>query len=516
MNRKRYKVITIMFVVMFVLSICVSGIAAPSATPSATPSASQSATPSATQSAAPSATQSAAPSATQSAAPTNTALPSEAPTNAPPFFSDDIIPIQADIEIITQEDLQKIGIDAAYPIDGAYALKNDIDCKNAEMPSIVAFSGTFNGNGHKLSNLQIAGNGLFTELSGVVRSLDLSNITVKTKGEAPTGVLAGSVSGEAQIEDLFITGKIELLAPTQEEQPTEPTYTAGGMAGSVQGAKSVKNVAAFVEIVTEGKLAGALVGDNAAPQEIYTDCLWSACYGQATAFGIDSKVNETEGAAKLQTAPTYLALMGTQSGSLTANTETAARYGMTFKEFSLAEQTILNMAGMGNTVDVTPKGEMGADAVYAAYEKTYTDNTKEVIRFSTPVIVSKDINETKPLEPVDSIFPTQIEEAKPLEPIDAVFPMQLNANEATVTLTNWEQFKNIGNTDYNKAYTMSANYVLAGDITADEEPFTPIGTEENPFTGTFDGKTFNIDVSKNTSINQDTNYYGLFGVVKQP
>ncbi|MEG2882538.1 MAG: hypothetical protein RR873_06395, partial [Christensenella sp.] len=249
MNRKRYKVITIMLVVMFVLLICVSGIAAPSATPSASPSASPSA----------------APSATQSAAPTNTALPSEAPTNAPPFFSDDIIPIQADIEIITQEDLQKIGIDAAYPIDGAYVLKNDIDCKNAEMPSIVAFSGTFNGNGHKLSNLQIAGNGLFTELSGVVRSLDLSNITVKTKGEAPTGVLAGSVSGEAQIEDLFITGKIELLAPTQEEQPIEPTYTAGGMAGSVQGAKSVKNVAAFVEIVTEGKLAGALVGDNAAP-----------------------------------------------------------------------------------------------------------------------------------------------------------------------------------------------------------------------------------------------------------
>ncbi|MEG0703524.1 MAG: hypothetical protein RR449_08130, partial [Christensenella sp.] len=379
----------------------------------------------------------------------------------------------------------------------------DIDGKNADFASIANFSGSINGNGHKIMNANIHGSGLFEVLSGSVSALNLENITVT--GEKTAGILAGTITGEAKIEDVFITGKI-----TAEENAV-----VGGVAGTIDGAAVFARVQVYADIQSESKTAGAFAGTvlKSDKQSVFADCLWSNAYGQDTAFGLDSEITEAEGIARLATDPTYLALMTNGKGTLTAAAPNE-KQGLAFKKFELAQDSILTMTAKDNTAVFTAGEQTGAQDVYAVYEKVFADKSTAEVRFITPVIVSKDINETKPLEPVDSIFPTQIEEAKPLEPIDAVFPMQLNANEATVTLTTWEQFKNIGNTDYDKAYTMSASYVLAGDIAADGEPFTPIGTEQNPFTGTFDGAGYSIDVSANPTINQEAEYYGLFGVVK--
>ena len=85
---------------------------------------------------------------------------------------------------------------------------------------------------------------------------------------------------------------------------------------------------------------------------------------------------------------------------------------------------------------------------------------------------------------------------------------------SAIEIHSWEEFKNIGNTKYNKAYTMDADYILVKAIKSDGKKFTPIGTKENPFTGTFDGKGMKIDVSQNKEIKTDSAYNGLFGVVK--
>ena len=61
---------------------------------------------------------------------------------------------------------------------------------------------------------------------------------------------------------------------------------------------------------------------------------------------------------------------------------------------------------------------------------------------------------------------------------------------------------------------MDADYILVKAIKSDGQKFTPIGTKENPFTGTFDGKGMKIDVSQNKEIKTDSAYNGLFGVVK--
>ncbi len=63
------------------------------------------------------------------------------------------------IEIDTPEELAKIGVDKEYPLDGNYILTADIDLGGDTNPwnPIGTFTGTFDGAGHTISGLYIAG-----------------------------------------------------------------------------------------------------------------------------------------------------------------------------------------------------------------------------------------------------------------------------------------------------------------------------------------------------------------------
>ncbi|WP_147553999.1 hypothetical protein [Christensenella timonensis] len=425
-----------------------------------------------------------------------------------------IPPAQAtggNIQITTIDQLQRIGQDEAYPLDGNYELLNDIDAQNLPFQPIGSkeqpFTGVFNGNGFKLSNVEIKSkdgvSGIFGYFCGTLFSLDLQNVKVKVTDI--TGTLFGTVAGEADVSNVFITG--EMTVPENTE-----IGIAGGLAGAIESAKRFEKAAAFVSIPQQNKLTGALVGKSSAPSEAFKDCIWSSVYGQDNALGLDSTVNGSEGIGKIETDPRYLTLMLGDAGALvTANIDQAGQYGLAFKNFFLEDETILEKSGMNDgSVQVKPKADIGATQVIAVYEKAYRDGTKDEIRFATPVIISKDINEPVQLEPVDPVFPTQIEEVKKL---DSILPTEIE--DKTVEITTWKQFKNIGNTAYDERYTMEADYVLGADIFADGGEFSPIGTEEDPFTGTFDGKTYKIDVTANPGIDFDADYNGLFGVVRQ-
>lgn len=93
--------------------------------------------------------------------------------------------------------------------------------------------------------------------------------------------------------------------------------------------------------------------------------------------------------------------------------------------------------------------------------------------------------------------------------------LRVDKTNGPIEIHSWEEFKNIGNTDYNLSYTMDADYILVESIKSDGKKFTPIGTKENPFTGTFDGKEKAIDLSKNPEIKVDAPYNGLFGTVEK-
>ena len=58
---------------------------------------------------------------------------------------------------------------------------------------------------------------------------------------------------------------------------------------------------------------------------------------------------------------------------------------------------------------------------------------------------------------------------------------------------------------------LTYNYLLQVDIDLKDHPFTPIGTEKHPFTGTFDGNGHTIS---NLKIDKKSDNVGLFGFVK--
>ncbi len=92
----------------------------------------------------------------------------------------------------TVEDLQKIGNDPAYPLNGSYVLTHDIDASatatwkfGAGFVPIGTFTGTFDGQGHVISGLTINSSGNAGLFAGVGSGGQVKNV----------GLLGGAVSG---------------------------------------------------------------------------------------------------------------------------------------------------------------------------------------------------------------------------------------------------------------------------------------------------------------------------------
>lgn len=479
---------------------------------------------------------------------------SSEPSSPQPDAAASVAPENTDISLATIADLQKIGVDPAYPLDGTYLLANDIDGKQADGTNAILapigsidtpFTGTINGGGHKISNIEIKNedvfashSGLFTYFDGTVTDLALTDIHVTGN---TAGVFAAVLGGNAQISGLFITGSVQQPVFPEDTDREIPAFVAGGLAGSAEvsddpanSPQKIENTAVFASVTEQGtqaaaeeqsavevnKQLGAWIGSNNIPADKFANNIWSSAYGEDTAFGIDSPVNAADGVVKIETSPTYLALMAGQSGVLSANEKAGEAYGLAFKGWETDKAMASLSSETDKDVTVTAGQTIGVANVAMVYERTWADDSKTEVRFVTPVIISQMIDEEKKLEPVDPVFPTQIDEVKPLEPVDDVFPtilsetVPLEGAGAVNEISTWEQFKNIGNTEYNAAYTMDADYVLCADIIAEEGDFAPIGTEENPFSGTFDGKDYTFDLSSNTNIDKNQMYYGLFGTVK--
>ena len=78
-------------------------------------------------------------------------------------------------------------------------------------------------------------------------------------------------------------------------------------------------------------------------------------------------------------------------------------------------------------------------------------------------------------------------------------------NEKIIGISSKEDLKKIGTDD---AYPLTGMYVQLEDIMNEEEQFTPIGTEEEPFTGVYNGNGKNID---KLTINANSENSGMFG-----
>ncbi len=336
------------------------------------------------------------------------------------------IPLKKAMPLTSIEELMKIGVDPAYPPDGEYSLESDINGNDMVFTPIgneeSPFSGVLHGNGHVLSNLVISGDqaGFFHTLNGSVRNMTFENISVSGN---IAGILAANIQGNANITDIFITGRVTRMEAQEEEQPV---FVAGAFAGRATGAIHVERVCVFAAVDgAEEKRTGAFIGDNGAAEECFADNLWSSAYAQPSAFGVDSAVNTAQGVYKVETEPSYLALnIGGEAGRLSVNKEMSEKFGLTFKEFTSSGSPLISLTQKNGSVTILPQQEIGATEVVAVYEKVHANGDRTQIYFATPVIISSEQAHAEK-EPIEEI----LEDA---QQVDAILPAQITQEQVFV------------------------------------------------------------------------------------
>ena len=120
-----------------------------------------------------------------------------------------------------------------------YKLMADINMDGHEMLPIYRLTGTFDGNGHKITNLKIESSdvyyGLFKEAgnngtAAVIKNLTLENAAINdtnTNDSGKLGLLVSYTSDKLTIEDCYVTGSITTTS--------KPYMNVGGLVGQAKG-----------------------------------------------------------------------------------------------------------------------------------------------------------------------------------------------------------------------------------------------------------------------------------------
>ncbi len=163
--------------------------------------------------------------------------------------------------------------------DKTVYLTKDIDFKKKTIKTlapdgVATFQGTFDGQGHTLKNFVIddtaEATSLFGDIRGgaVIKNLVVDSATVHASQWA--GVVVGEVSGEATIENVFVTEDVKLYSDRGENQG-EVGGIVGGLYG--EGSVTVRNCVFAGEIHSEGKTVGGIVGRGNGLSVTIEDCL---------------------------------------------------------------------------------------------------------------------------------------------------------------------------------------------------------------------------------------------------
>ena len=151
--------------------------------------------------------------------------------------------------------------------DRYYKLMADIDMGGHEMLPIYRLTGTFDGNGHKITNLKIESSdvyyGLFKDAgnngtAAVIKNLTLENAAIndtKSTESGKLGLLVSRAGDFLTIEDCYVTGSIT----TTSKQHMD----VGGLVGQAKGA-NVTISRCYAGVIFKGghdnSLFGGLVG----------------------------------------------------------------------------------------------------------------------------------------------------------------------------------------------------------------------------------------------------------------
>lgn len=183
--------------------------------------------------------------------------------------------------------------------DGNVALNCDLDMNGKNVVFDAVFSGTFNGNGHSITNFKTS-KGLFREIASgaAVKNLHISNASLD--GTAGAGVITGMNRGT--IENCVVTGDLKSTASMNAA-----AGIAGSNSGTIRKCVFAGNITAAAETAGKAKYIGGIAGKNNGTID--------SCYAVGV---ISSKASVVAGIAASNTgsvknAYNYMEVSGTHS-----------------------------------------------------------------------------------------------------------------------------------------------------------------------------------------------------------
>ena len=161
-------------------------------------------------------------------------------------------------QITTCAQLQSINLE----LDASYELANDIDCTSASgswtpIGAVGAgFTGTLDGQNHKITNLDLSGisdttnfAGMFSAIEGSAVVKDLSIIDSELNAGNNSGMITGGLYDSATLDDVYAQATITCHGDN-----------CGGLVGSQHDASVINNSGADVTVANNDISTGGLVG----------------------------------------------------------------------------------------------------------------------------------------------------------------------------------------------------------------------------------------------------------------
>ena len=380
------------------------------------------------------------------------------------------------------------------------------------------FTGSFDGNGHTISDLVISrptenGVGLF----GYARTASLSNLSLRSV-TVNGGTYTGGLVGDAGTNDVNLFSTIENISVTGS---ITGTFDVGGIVGIMQFTEGSQ---LYSDATVSGQEAiGGIAGYLTRGQIVDSYSLGSVSATDKHAGGIVGRIFSAEKPTGISRSYSVAEVsspsnQGALVGELVSGTPT---YENNFWNEGLSTAS----SGVGNQ---TPDPEGITEITIPQMKDIFTfaeldgsdwdfDNVWDI---QDPG--SGDFFSYPYLQVFTYVEPNADPAVNPIPGLaDALFAGGSGTDSSPYQVTDWEQLnrvrENLGlsyllNNDLDASSDGYADFVKDGEVLAnDEKGWEPIGTVANRFTGSFDGNSYTIH---DLIIDRDEDRVGLFGYVE--
>ena len=247
-----------------------------------------------------------------------------------------------------------------------YILTADIDLGgkawtpigNGYLDSVKSFPGTFDGDGHTISGLNVTASaeektrffGLFGQVEGTVKNLTIVSSTIDCSGKdsANTGAIAGCIYYGATIENCHVAEDVSVTG----------SYTTGGLAGQMNGTMTNCTNAGSVTGTSEVGIAGGLSGQIAGYKENANDGTVENCtnYGTVQSAGEAGGVAGSMLKGSIRNSANEAAVSGENAGGIVGIINAAQTDG------TVSDYVVSECSNSGAIAAIEHAGGIAADA----------------------------------------------------------------------------------------------------------------------------------------------------------